>query len=231
MVYAEGFAMPKGCVRVAYDRDFSPFTFQDGERPGGLAVDIVGAVLAHVGRAVEFIPIAHASQDAALAAGDVDALAFKGVTASRLDQFDFSAAMFVSGGSWFYPAAGPAPKNRPSKGVRVATPTKGPLGAEIKELFADLIVVKVETYADSLRAVLEDKADLAALGLQIGTALARRDFAERFHLPRAPFKPIPMALAVAKGKSAPLLDEFDKSLAALKRQGTIATIESRWLGA
>jgi ABC-type amino acid transport substrate-binding protein len=223
--------MSTGFPRVAYDPDFAPFAFDDGGRPAGLAVEIVAAAFARAGRAAAFVAVPHALQDAALAGGEVDAVALKGVTGARTGDYDFSAPMFVSGGAWFSSAERSAPDPRPSAGARVATPAKGPLVAELAGLFPDLDVLKVDTYAEALRAVLDGRADVAALGLQVGIVIARRDFAGKFCLPQAPFKPIPMAVATAKGRDRPLLAAFDRALAALKADGTIAAIEARWMAA
>jgi ABC-type amino acid transport substrate-binding protein len=228
-VHAVGVSLSSKFVHVGYDPDFRPFTFREGDRATGLAIEIVRAVFGRAGHAVEFAPVAHAVQDAALEAGEISAIAFSAATVDRRKRRDFSAPMFLSGGAWYFPAGPASPAGRPPAGACVSTPAKGPLVAEIEADYPDLVVVRVETYPEALQAVLDGRADVAALNYSMGTALARRDFPGRFALPRGPFKPVPAALTVAKGSHAQLLAAFDRALATLKDEGAVAEIESRWL--
>ncbi|MGB0630936.1 MAG: substrate-binding periplasmic protein [Alphaproteobacteria bacterium] len=219
-------------LKIGYEPDFAPLTFMAGAQAAGLVVDIVTDAVRRGGMEAAFVSVDLPDQDAALRSGDVDALAFKAIIAERAGSYDFSAPLTTSGAAWFaVDAARLRPDGDPVSGARVATPVRGPLSAQIRRDFPELSVINVDTYAAALTAVLENRADIAALNFHVGFYLAQRDHAGRFLIPTAPFQEMPLGLAVSAGKHAALLAAIDRGLAEMRRDGTIGEIETRWLAA
>ncbi len=218
-------------LRIGFHQPFEPFGFMEGERATGWLVELVSATLLHGAAAHRFVPLPIARAGEALLAGEVDALAYQGVTPARQAEMDFSDPLVQTGAALFLPQpAAPAMSLDALRGKRIATPKAGPLYAEIMRSHPDISVLDGVSYPDSFRAVLEGRADAAALNFQAGLRLARQSFAGKFALPEAPYATLPLALAVAKGRRPVLLQTFNQSLAALRASGAADELERRWLG-
>lgn len=163
-------------LKIGHDSDFAALTFLAGGESLGLMVEIVREVLGDAGYEARFIPLPFPCFEAALAAGEIDALAMQAIVPERHASRDFSAPFAVSGGAWFPPAGSAWDPERPPGGARVVTPRSGPLTAEIARDFPALSVLACASYGEALAQVLAGNADAAALNLQVGTMMARRDF-------------------------------------------------------
>lgn len=217
-------------LKIGFEPDFAPLTFQSAIGADGLVVDIVSAAARIAEISFEFISVDLPDQDAAVRRGDVDALAFKAIIADRAGRFDFSTPILNSGAAWFALAdTAFAGSGNPAPGVRVSTPVLGPLSAQLKRDFSDITVIDVDTYAGALDAVLAGRADIAALNFHVGCFLAQRDHRDRFLIPRKPYQQLPLGLAVAAGTYGREVSVIDRSLARLDREGKIGEIERRWL--
>lgn len=218
-------------LRIGFHQPFEPFGFMEGERATGWLVELVSAAMARGAIAHSFVPLPIARAGEALLAGEVDVLAYQGITPARQAEMDFSEPLVQTGAALFtlMPAA-PAASLDALHGKRIATPKAGPLYAEISRSHPDITVLDGVSYPESLRAVLDGRADAAALNLQAGLRLARQSFAGKFALPEVPYATLPLALAVAKGRRPVLLQTFNQALAELKSSGEADELERRWLG-
>lgn len=216
-----------GRLRVGYEADFAPLTFTVDGSARGLVVELLNRVFDLVGCVADFVPVALPVQDKAVAEGEIDAIAFKAAIPERAASYDFSKPIMTSGAAWFSRDGIPSGES-PSAGSRIATPGAGPLLAQLRREYPDLVYLDVDTYAESLDAVIGGTADCAALNIHVGCYLANRDHTGRFILPDAPFQKLVLALAVAKGTHASLLRNFDAALAALGDDGSLDEIEKRW---
>lgn len=215
-------------LRVGYDADFAPLTFAEDSSVAGLVIDILNLSFGRIGCVAEYVAVALPEQENAVTAGEIDAIAFKAVVPERAAAYDFSAPLTTSGAAWFNRTGMPCGE-RPSAGSRIATPGAGPLLAQLQRDYPGLVYLDVDTYAESLDAVIGGTADCAALNFHVGCYLANRDHPGGFNLPDAPFQKLPLALAVAKGANASLLRDFDTALAALREDGSLDEIEARWV--
>ena len=213
-------------LRVGYEPDFAPLTFVEDGTARGMIVDILNRVFDRSGCVVDFVPVALPDQDEAVRAGEVDAIAFKAAIPERAD---FSTPLAASGAAWFGQAEIPS-DGRPAPGTRLATPGAGPLLADLRRRYPDIVYIDVDTYAQALAAVVDGAADCAALNFHVGCYLAVRDHAGLFALPEAPFQKLPLALAFAKGAHACLLGQLNAGLSELREDGTLSEVESRWTG-
>jgi polar amino acid transport system substrate-binding protein len=218
-------------LRIGHDAAFEPFAMVESGRATGLILDIVAEAMKRMKRDFAFAVLTLDEADSALADGKVDALAFKGDTAERRARMDFSAPIVVSGGALFPRAGTPASKRLEDFGGKtVVTPRRGPLFAQIAQTAPDVKLAESTSYAGSFEMVIAGKADAAALNLQAGLRMARKSYPGKIALPSEPYIAVPLAFAVAKGKNAELLKDFNTTLAAMKADGSFKAIEEKWLG-
>jgi polar amino acid transport system substrate-binding protein len=218
-------------LRIGHDAAFEPFAMVESGRATGLILDIVAEAMKRMKRDFAFAVLTLDEADSALADGKVDVLAFKGDTAERRARMDFSAPIVVSGGALFPRAGTPASKRLEDFGGKtVVTPRRGPLFAQIAQTAPDVKLAESTSYAGSFEMVIAGKADAAALNLQAGLRMARKSYPGKIALPSEPYIAVPLAFAVAKGKNAELLKDFNTTLAAMKADGSFKAIEEKWLG-
>jgi len=215
-------------VRIGYEADFAPLTFREDGDACGFVIEILTLIFARIGRTAEYIPVPLPDQEKALAAGTIDAIAFKAVIPERAAAYDFSAPITVSGAAWFA-RDGIITDGCPSPGSRIATPGAGPLLAQLRSRYPDFDYPAVGTYAEALDAVIDGAADCAALNFHVGRYLAERDHPGIFSLPEAPFQTLDLAMATAKDKDASMMRDFDRALAELGKDGTLRAVERRWI--
>ncbi len=218
-------------LRIGHDAAFEPFAMVENGRATGLILEIVAEAMKRMKREFAFAVLTLDEADSALTDGKVDALAFKGDTPERRTRMDFSAPILVSGGALFARAGSPASKSlRDFAGKTIVTPRRGPLFAQIAKAAPDVKLAESTSYAESFEMVIAGKADAAALNLQAGLRMARKSYPGAFALPAEPYVAVPLSFAVAKGKNAALLKDFDSTLAAMKSDGSFKAIEEKWLG-
>lgn len=216
--------------RIGFDVPFPPFAVVEGGEPRGMIVELVGAAAARAGIGVEWRPMRLEDTEPALQAGEVDALAFKGVTPERHASMDFSRPLVVSGAAVFRrPQLQPSDDPRSFAGLRAATSRKGPFAALLANDYPELRPVMVESHEQAFERMLADQADIAILNFHAGLSIAHSLYPGRLSLPRAPFAPLSVALAVAKGREAAALAAFNIALEATEADGSAARIVDRWL--
>lgn len=190
---------PARAYRIGFDVPFEPFGLLDQGRPTGMLVELVRMLLERAGIAHTFETMPLAETEGALFSGRVDALAFKGVTAPRLSTMTFSEPLIVSGGATFTrPELEPSTDLAVYAGKTIVTPRKGPLWAHIAANYPALRLVDGDSYEGSFTLLASGEADVAALNLHAGIAIARRLFPDQFRLPNAPYTALPIAFAIAK---------------------------------
>ena len=182
----------KSRVSIGYQADFPPF-MQEGDPPAGLVIDALDSgvdALRRAGVDVGWVPLTLAGQMPALADGRVDMLAGLAVTAERRHSLVFGKPLVRTGGALFVARGTSASLVR-----RIVTPASGPLRAPVSTRFPDCELVDAEDYPDALSRVVEGRAAAAALNLHVGSALAEREFAGLFELPRELFAALDLAPA------------------------------------
>ena len=84
-------------------------------------------------------------------------------------------------------------------------------------------------YAASLNAVVTGQADAAALNIHEGTRVVAASYASKITVPTTMFEQFALALAVTKGTHANLLRRLDAGLDQIRTDGTLQSIEAKWL--
>lgn len=219
-------------AKIGFDVPFEPFGLLEQGKPAGLLIDLVAALFDHAGVPYEFVSMTLAETENALLGGRVDALAYKGITPERLKTMIFSAPLLISGGAIFTRAGAPNTGQPVAlDGKTVVTPRKGPLWTNIETKHPTIRLLDGDSYEGSFAALLDGRADAAALNLHAGIAIAKRLHPGRLELPTTPYAELPIAFAIATNGPRPLVEAIDAALPEIRANGTFQRLHDRWLGA
>ena len=154
--------------------------------------------------------------------GEVDGSAFLAINPERQETYDFSEPYLISGGALFVKSPNPPSFDlKAFEGKTVTTPKKGPLAGYIEKRFPKVkVLTDVKDYTETLQAVVDGKADAAALNTQAGSVLARQLFPGKFSMPEKGFLEVPIGVGVLRGKQGYLLTKFNEGLKIVLSDGT-----------
>jgi polar amino acid transport system substrate-binding protein len=204
-------------IRLAYDDPFPPFAFTEDGKAKGVVIDILAGAFRRAGIEAAFVPSPMEKIQCLLDAGEVDGIAFYGVTPERSKVFDFSDPFFVTGAALFTRSPEPPASNlKDYENKSVVTPKTGPLAEYIQREAPGVKLILVRDYLEALRSVLDGKACAAALNYHVGRDLADRLFPGCFTPPKKIFLEMPLAVAMVKGKNRPLVRRINEALAVFK---------------
>jgi ABC-type amino acid transport substrate-binding protein len=216
-------------VRVAHDSGFPPFSEVKDGKSEGLAIDIFRAAAERAGIDVEFVPVSFEQRQLTLADGRADAYFPLSITPERLQSFDFSDALIVTGGSLFVRASDVPPEDLAELAEKiVVTPRTGPIGPFIQQTAPTIKMVVTRDYEDSLGRLVRGEAIAAALSYHVGSRIADRVFPGQVRRSPKMFLELPLAVAVPKGKRAELLTRLNAGIAAIRADGTWQQISEDW---
>jgi ABC-type amino acid transport substrate-binding protein len=217
-------------ISLGHIESFKPFAVKEGDRSKGLAIDVVRAALTKVNIQVRFVPAVQAKIQELVKAGKIDGIVFLAINAKRKKVYDFSIPYLVSGGALFVKAPASASSDlKQFEGKTVATQKIGPLAGYIRKKFPSVkLLTSVKDYTETLKTVLEGKADAAALNTQAGTLLAKKLFPDKFSLPERGFLEVPIGVGVLKGTHQQFLAELNKGLKEIIADGTYDKILTKW---
>jgi len=185
-------------IVLGYLDPFHPFCWRQGDVDQG---SFIAALRQHApgGAVLDFRPGALEALPLWLAGGQIDAIAAKAVTGARAGLFTFSPPLMRTAAALFGPAGSAPPAVSDVATARIATPGAGPLAAMIPDLAPRARVVPVRDYEAAFAAVLEGRADWAALNADAGADLANRVLAGRISAPGPRFGAFDLAVAVSPG--------------------------------
>ena len=219
-------------VRVAHPL-LAPFAYVQDGKTTGLVADILRAAAAREKIDLVFVPESPAQLTETLSNGTTDAIAPMPIGSQK---YDFTTAFVTTGGALFVRAPNPAPSGVADlSGKTVITPKDGPFIPFFAKKFPSVTVVPAaeaamsDEYAASLNAVVGGQADAAALNLHEGTRVVAASYAGKITVPTTMFVQFALALAVTKGTHADLLKRLDAGLALIRADGTLQSIEVKWL--
>ncbi len=226
-------ALPAGAetINIAHQADFPPFAYVTDGKSVGLFVDLLRAAAAREGIDVNFVPVPFAQVQGTLQDGRAQAIFPLGITPERMQTFDFSEPFLSTGGAIYAHGPSPAPESLAElTGKTVVTPRTGPLVAYIQKNAPGVNLVLTDNYEASLAQVMSGAAAAAALNYQVGAQLAAKLYPGQLTASHAMFAATPLAVGVAKGQNAKLIERLNAGLAAIKADGTWQQINARWTG-
>ncbi len=217
-------------LRIAHDQGFPPFAELKEGKSDGLAVDIFRAAAARAGVEVKFIPVPFEQRQLTLEDGRADAYFPLSITPERLQFFDFTHELVVTGGSIFVRAPNVPPASLAAcAGKLLVTPRTGPIAPFIQRTAPAVKLVVTNDYEDSLGRLVRGEADAAALGYHVGLRLSDRLYPGQIIGSPRMFMELPLAVAVPKGKRADVLARLNVGIAAIVADGTWQQINEHWL--
>lgn len=217
-------------MRIAHDHGFPPFAEVKDGNSAGLAVDILRATAARAGIEVTFVPVPFDQRQLTLEDGRAEAYFPLSITPERLQLFDFSDVLVVTGGALFVCTPNVPPQDLAAfVGKIVVTPRTGPIAAFIQKTAPAVKLVVTTDYETSLAGLVRGEASAAALSYHVGPRIAERLYPG--HVIRSPnmFLELPLAVAVAKGTRADLLVRLNAGIAAIRADGTWQQISDHWM--
>jgi ABC-type amino acid transport substrate-binding protein len=216
-------------VRIAHDQDFPPFAEVRDGNSEGLAVDILRAAAERTGIDVKFVPVPFEQRQLTLEDGRAEVYFPLSITPERLQLFDFTDVLVVTGGSLFVLAPNVPPDSLATlTGKIVVTPRTGPLAPFIQKRAPSVNLVVTTDYEDSLGRLVRGEASAAALSFHVGRRLADRLYPGQVIGSPHIFLELRLAVAVPKGKHAELIARLNVGIAAIRADGTWQRINDHW---
>lgn len=232
-----------GTIRLAYREAAAPFSFKEGDRVHGYAVELCERVAESIRASltlpkldVQWRGVDAATRLDAVAKGDVDAeCGTTTITLGRMEQVDFSVPYFVDGGSVLVRRDARIARLADLKGKRIAaipgTTTERALTAQLSAASAPATLVPVRDLAEGLAALVAGKVDaLAGDRIVLTRQRARLDKPETVDFVADDFSFEPYAVVVRRDDPDFRL-AVNRALVRLYRSGEIDGIFLRWFGA
>ena len=217
-------------VRIAHDQDFPPFAEVKDGKSEGLAVDILRAASTRAGVKVNFVPVSFDQRQLTLDDGRAEAYFPLSITPERLQLFDFTEVLVVTGGSLFVRGPHVPPESLAAlAGKTVVTPRTGPIAAFIQKTAPAVNLVVTTDYEDSLNRLVRGEASAAALSYHVGQCIADQLYPDQVTRSPNMFLELPLAIAVPKGKCGELLIQLNVGIAAIRADGTWQQISDHWM--
>lgn len=204
-------------LKIGFEPNLPPLSQEIDGKPQGLAIDKIRAICDQAGLVFQFLPVAMAHHQTALANGEIDIIAFTGRTATGDRKLDYSDAYMETGAAWFSPKENPWQEADIEARPRIATPSAGPLVGMVTRKFPAASVIKVENYPAALQSMLDDRADVAALNFHIGADIAERQHPGTFALPDVPFQVMDGVIAVTQGDPGNFLPALNQAIKQVPR--------------
>ncbi len=225
--------VPKGApLKVGFTGSTEGFGFIKDGKAAGFDVELLTLFGRSIGRPAEFLPINFGGLIAALASGQVNAIAAGiTITPERAKQVAFSDPYFLSSAVAVTRASAPGQAVRLStlddaREARFAVVTGNLHDRYITGHFPRATPLRLDTYADVLMALEQGKADVACLeGIVYETSLK----------PKGIYRQIGVLFDDPYGmgfnKNNPQLrDRFNAFLEEQKQNGTLEKMSERWIG-
>jgi len=221
-------------VRVGVYQNAPQVFIDETGTPRGIYVDILDEVARLEGWKLEYVQGSFAEHLAAVAAEQLDMMTSIAATSERKEIYDFSHETFVSVWAQLYVAPDLKPQNiLDLDGRTIAVMRDGLLGKAFQDLCVNFAIkcqiTAVASYDDALQAVDDGKVDGAVVNSILGFAREKKYKAVRSSIV---FSPVPLQVALPKGKNADLVAALDGHLAQWRKDKSSIyyQIVDRWLG-
>ncbi len=216
-------------LRVVHNEAFPPFIYLENGKTTGLAADLLNAAAEKANIVINYVPVPFAEIQGSLDT-KADAIFPLAINDERKKIYDFSSPVFLTGGAFFVLKPDSTPVDLEElKNKKITTPKSGPLANYRIKNYPESTVLVTKNYDESLEQLIKKDAEVAALNLQVGTALAEQQHPGSITLPDELFLPLPMALAVKKSEHSDLLSRLNQGLEQITREGIAEEINQSWM--
>ncbi len=215
-------------IRVRGNDNFSPYEFVDAAgRPDGYNIDLIKAIAAETGMALDLKLERWADARRALEEGQIDVLTGVMYSPERGRRFDFSVPSIVVSYAVFVHEASPIHSPQEARGGLVIV-VKGVYAHDwlLRNDFTDHIVT-VDDPAEALRMLADGRYDCAVLVRLHGLDLIRQLGITNVKTVGPPVLTQKMGFAVRAGNTD-LLAQLNEGLSLLQRSGEFDDIYRRW---
>lgn len=216
-------------LKVAHDEAFPPFIYVENGKTVGLAADLLNAAAKSANITIDYVPVPFADIQGAIN-DKADAIFPIAINPERERIYDFSSPVLMTGGAFFVLKPHDTPKDKTElENKKITTPKTGPLANYLINNYPASTVLVTSNYDESLNQLMEKEADVAALNLQVGSALAEQKYPSAIQLPNTLFLKLPLALAVEKNKHSALISQLNQGLDEIARDGSAEKINASWM--
>ncbi len=221
---------------VGFDESFPPYEWLENKESKGFNLDVVAAVVAKMGRQVEFrgLPWAQAMTD--LKAGEIHLLSGAGITDERkkfmIYTDSFAASDYVIFSRNDNTAISGTTKDEVMKSL--ASKKVGVLAGgtvlEILRPYREIELVTGQNDLELFKKMGKNEIDAVFTDKLVGLYHIKNENLP-YKVVGEPLKTLPMATAASKKDSnQALVDSYNKALAEVKADGTFDKIYEKWFG-
>jgi polar amino acid transport system substrate-binding protein len=223
----------RGKLIVGVSDTTPPFSFK---RPGeanhvGYDIDLVRAVAARLGVAVETVSLSSAERIPPLQQGKLDFVATSMTrTAERLREVDFSVIYFVTPHAVIVRKSSGITSVQQLAGRKASSASTSTAGANLKEVVPSVEIVYVRDYAQAFAALADGSVDAFPTDESVLRAIVQQSGRPDDYLFLPDFtKSRNVGFALKKGEPR-FKDAVDRALLELEASGEAARIFGAWFG-
>jgi signal transduction histidine kinase/ABC-type amino acid transport substrate-binding protein/CheY-like chemotaxis protein len=214
-------------LRFLGNRNIPPVVYLDDGRPTGVAVDLVRALEAVMGRRLEIDATDWPSAQKLVSEGKADALIQINRTEEREKIYDFSRPLLQSQFSIFTQSSNSEIRDISSlRGRRVGV-EKGGLPQQVLQRDSLIQLVLIPSFLDGYRQLSSGQLDAVVVDYRIGAYVLAVNRIADIKVSGEPIATSESAIAVKKGNHE-LLAAVDRGLDEIRRNGTYDKVISKW---
>ena len=209
------------------DASYPPYSYQAGNQPSGVFVDVVRALAQRMGRSIEIRLMPWQDAQALVSEGKADALVQMSITDPRKTIYDFSETVHERSFSVFVRSGKLGIAGlRDLRGMTVGV-TRGGLPQQLLKADQQIHTILIDDYVQGFRMLQERKLDAVVGELWVGTYVLAEEGIEDVQVIADPVARSASAIAVRKDNSE-LLAAINKGLRSLTADGTLDRINRAW---
>jgi len=226
-LYAE---MQEKPLRVAFDRDFPPFSFIDEqENSGGFVIDLLQMIARRHGIKLAFVPMSLESAVTALEQGHVDVIAGIKYSQKMENSLDFSEPFFTMSDVLIVHRHNDTIYNLSNLSGRVVAVQRGDLSADLVGNVRRVKIHGAFTQPDALYLLHMDRAD-AFIGERWSAEYLMRMYGwkDQMIVRSSVFMPSDYSFAVRNGNTS-LIVKLNEGISYARSDGTYSILYNQWI--
>lgn len=222
--------MQEKTLRVAFDRDFPPFSFIDEqENSGGFVIDLLQMIAHRHGIKLAFVPMSLESAVNALEQGHVDVIAGIKYSQKLENSLDFSEPFFTMSDVLIVHKNNDTIYNLSNLSGRVVAVQRGDLSADLVENVRRVKIHGAFTQPDALYLLHMDRAD-AFIGERWSAEYLMRMYGwkDQLIVRSSVFMPSDYSFAVRNGNTS-LIEKLNEGISFARSDGAYSRLYNQWI--